>query len=335
MEVVNMSIFPQAISSDVNSKSTEIDLPFYRKFGRTDLTVSCLGLGGGGGISSEDTLYAFDQGMNYFFYSTDLHHSTYSSMSNGLQQLCKRGSSVRDKVVLATVTYIKSPEAIVAILFDQFKELGIDYIDVFFWGWVGRNDKQSINDCLQLSPSLRGCNSDYQKIVEEMFGASELMKKMGIVRYIGASFHDINLAKECLHSPLLDVVMVRSNVTHRYAQSQIFNQLNPDDPQRPGIVNFKSTSCSSGLLWDAPVNLPAGCWIPKAPDLYRYCLSQNSMDVCLTGLQNRAQIDAAIAGVKKGKLTPAEINYLNLYGDLYNNPWKIIGVSQENLIYRD
>lgn len=27
-----------------------------------------------GGISSEDTLYAFDQGMNYFFFSSDLHH---------------------------------------------------------------------------------------------------------------------------------------------------------------------------------------------------------------------------------------------------------------------
>jgi predicted aldo/keto reductase-like oxidoreductase len=324
---------PSIVTEPVVDKLPQSDLPFYRKLGRTDLTVSCLGLGGGGGISSEDTLHAFDRGINYFFYSSDLHHYIYSSMSNALQQLCSRRSSVREKVVLATVTYIKNPEAALAALLDQFVELGIDYIDVLFWGWIGTNDGQALQDCLQLSPDLRGKSSVYQRTIERMFGTSERLKKMGAVRYIGASFHDINLAQQWLHSPLLDVVMVRHNVAHRSAQSQIFNHLDTQDSQRPGIVTFKSTGSHSGALWEIPAGLPAGCWQPSVPDLYRYSLSQNCVDVCLTGLRSREEIDAAIAGIQKGKLTPAELDYLNLYGNLHRNHLKVQEVPPEPLLY--
>lgn len=309
-------------------------LPFYRKLGRTDLTVSCLGLGGGGGISSEDTLYAFDQGINYFFYSSDLHHFLYSAMSNALRQLCGRGSSVREKVVLATVTYVKSPEMAIAALLDQFVELGIDYVDVFFWGWIGANDGSALNDCLKLSPDLRGTNSVYQRMMERIVGTSERLKKMGAVRYIGASFHDLNLAHQWLNSPLLDVVMVRHNAAHRSAQKQVFNQLDFQDPQRPGIVTFKSTGSHTGVLWDAPKNLPAKCWRPTAPDLYRYSLSQTCVDVCLMGLQKREEIDAAIASIGKGKLTAAELDYLSIYGDLHRDRLRAQDIPSEKLIYR-
>jgi len=332
-----MKLTDLALSSVVSPSNTtdnlSSNLPFYRQLGRTNLTVSCLGLGGGGGISSEDTLYAFEQGINYFFYSSDLHHYFYSAMSDALRQLCRRGSSVREKVVLATVTYIKSPEMAIAALLDQFVELGIDYIDVFFWGWIGSHDGQALQDCLQLSPDLRGANSVYQRTIERMLGTSERLKKMGVVRYIGASFHDVNLARQWLHSPLLDVVMVRHNVAHRSAQSQVFDQLDFQDPQRPGIVTFKSTGSHTGILWEAPIGLPQACWQPTVPDLYRYSLTQN-VDVCLTGLRQRAEIDAAIAGVQQGKLTPAEIDYLNLYGDLHSNKLKVQDIPSERLLYR-
>lgn len=337
MKLTDLAASPVVSSSEIShttNKFPESDLPFYRKLGRTDLTVSCLGLGGGGSISSEDTLYAFDQGINYFFYSSDLHHYIYSSMSGALRHLCGRGSSVREKVVLATVTYIKSPEAAMAALLDQFVELGIDYIDVFFWGWIGSKDGSALEDCLQLSPELRGSNSVYQRTIERMFGTSERLKKMGAVRYIGASFHDVNLARQWLHSPLLDVVMVRNNITHRYAQEQVFNQLDSQDPQRPGIVTFKSAGSQTGFLSDAPPGLPEGCWRLSVPDLYRYSLSQNFVDVCLTGLQCREEVDAAIAGVQQGKLTPSELGYFNLYGDLHRHRLKLQDIPPERLLYR-
>ncbi|MBW4617110.1 MAG: aldo/keto reductase [Desmonostoc vinosum HA7617-LM4] len=336
MKLIDLAPPPEVIASEVGcveDRFPESDLPFYRKLGRTDLTVSCLGLGGGGGISSEDTLYAFDKGINYFFYSSDLHHYIYSSMSGALRQLCGRGSSVREKVVLATVTYIKNPEMAIAALFDQFEELGIDYIDVFFWGWIGANDGSILHDCLQLSPDLRGANSVYQRTIENMFGVSERLKKMGAVRYIGASFHDLNLAQQWLHSPLLDVVMVRHNAAHRSAQSQIFNQVDAQDPSRPGIVTFKTAGSHTNLLWQAPAGLPQTCWLPTVPDLYRYSLTQNSVDICLTGVTQRAEIDAAIAAVQQGKLTPAELEYLSLYGDLHACKLKIQEIPPEKLLH--
>lgn len=329
--------FPIEVSAEVRSKSTELDahdLPFYRKLGRTSLTVSCLGLGGGGAISSEDTLYAFDRGINYFFYSSDLHHHIYSSMAGALQRLCGRGSSVREKVVLATVTYIKSPEMVLPALFDQFLELGIDYIDILFWGWIGSKDGSLLHDCLQLSPDIRGPNSVYQRAIEKTFGASEQLKKMGAVRYIGASFHDVSLAQQWLPSDLLDVVMVRHNAAHRSAQHRIFNQISLQELQRPGIVTFKSTGSHTRPLWDALPELPQKCWMPTVPDLYRYSLTQNCVDICLTGLRRREEIDAAIAGIQKGKLSSEEIEYLNIYGDLHRGRLKPSEICDKKLLYR-
>ncbi|MEO0966853.1 MAG: aldo/keto reductase [Cyanobacteria bacterium J06639_18] len=340
MKIIDLT--PQSIIASPPAEVIKIpqeflqsDIPFYRKLGRTDLNVSCLGLGGGSGISSEDTLYAFDRGINYFFFSSDLHHYTYSSMSEALRQLCGRGSSVRERVVLAMVSYFNNPKRINATLFDQFHELGIDYIDIFFWGWIGSGDEGTLHDCLQLSPDLKGANSVYQRTIERVFGFSERLKKMGAVRYIGASFHDLNIAQRCLENPLLDILMIRHNIAHRSAQNQIFNTLDTQDSQRPGIITFKSTGSHTGPLWISPRSLPQTCWRPSVPDLYRYSLSQNCVDVCLAGWRRRKEIDTAFAGVEKGKLTAKELDYLNLYGDLHRRKLNLEDIPTEKLLYKN
>jgi predicted aldo/keto reductase-like oxidoreductase len=324
--------------SALTKQSSENDLPFYRKLGRTDLSVSCLGIGGGGSLSSEDTLYAFDQGINYFFYSSDLHHHIYSSMSEALQKLCSRGSAVREKVVLATVTYLKGETAIMPALIDQFTELKTDYIDIFFWGWIGTNklatDVPIFENCMNASEDLRGPDSLYQRYMEQMFGVSEKLRKMGAVRYIGASFHDLDMAHQWLDSSLLDVVMVRHNVAHRTAQNKVFNHLDSQDRQRPGTVIFKSAGMLNALC-QPPYGLPSNCWSPSVPDLYRYSLSQNCVDVNLMGPETRAHVDAALAGVKKGKLTTAELDYLEMYGDIHRRTLDFKDIPSEKLIYQE
>jgi predicted aldo/keto reductase-like oxidoreductase len=264
-----------------------------------------------------------------------MHHFAYSSMTEALRKLCGRGSAVREKVVLATVTYIKHPDAALSALFDQFSELGIDYVDVFFWGWVDESDRAVYPECLKLSHDMRGPNTVYQRTMERLMGASEKLKKMGAVRYVGTSFHSLQMAKEWSNSPLLDVVMVRHNPAHRTAQDRIFQKLQSCDPNRPGIVTFKSVGLHTGQpLWNSPAELPEACVRPTVPDFYRYSLSQNCVDVCLTGPQFRREVDAALDALQKGKLSPKEIDYLNIYGDLHRGRIKISEVSQDRLLYQ-
>ena len=328
---------PETPQTPIDAGRITTKLPFYRPLGRTGLQVSCLGIGGGGALASDDVLYAFERGINYFFYSSDLHHHLYGAMAPALRQLCGRRSPQREQVVLATVTYIKQPEMAITALFDQFMELGIDYVDVFFWGWVDECDRPAYDQCLKLSPDLRGSHSVYQRIVERMMGASERLKRMGAVRYVGTSFHNLDMAQDYLNCPELDVVMVRHNAGHRTAQTKIFNQFT-DPPEaapltRPGIVTFKSMGLhNTGPLWDAPPSLPLGCWHPAVPDFYRYSLSQNNVDVCLAGLRERHEIDAALESLQKGYLTPAEIDYLNLYGDLHRDRVNIADVDPSRLL---
>jgi aryl-alcohol dehydrogenase-like predicted oxidoreductase len=284
-----------------------------RTLGKTGLKVSPLGIGGGSGISSEDVLYAFERGVNYFFFSSDLHHFRYGKSAEALRKLCQRGSAVRDQVVLATVSYINNPEKLIGILMDQFFELGVDYIDVFHWGWVNEKD-----DCTELFKSAQSMKDGgattqfFRETFTKMEEVNQELLNRGLVRYVGASFHSRALARQWMGE--LDVLMLRYNLAHLGVEVGIFPLLPQDKTQRPGTVVFNVGHEGTRLISDPPPGLAPDVFIPTLPDCYRYALSNPNVDLVLTGVQNRAQLDEALAALEKGEFSPAECEQLREYG---------------------
>src|SRR4029077_19645120 len=53
---------------------------------------------------------AFDEGINFFFVSADMHWPLYEPMRRGLERLLDRGVGIRDDIVVAGVSYATQPE---------------------------------------------------------------------------------------------------------------------------------------------------------------------------------------------------------------------------------
>ncbi len=272
----------------------KMSIPFYRTLGRTGLKVSAFGLGGGAGISDADAMYAFERGVNYFFFSSDLHHHLYRNMAGTVRQLCSSRSPVREQVVLSTVTYVNRPSMISSILLDQRRELQFEYIDVFFWGCMGTDDREAMKRCMDWTAHL---------------------KQRGLIRYVGVSFHDLELAADWFDSDLIDVSMLRCNIRNR-ASKLVFDLLHSVGESRQGTVSFNSMKDSDGLLYHPHNGLPDDLGWPDPGTLYRYALSNPQVDLCLTAWKERGDIDAAFAAMGKGRLSDEEIARLELYGDM-------------------
>ncbi len=291
----------------------------YRKLGKTGLEVSPLGIGGGIGISSEDLEYAFERGINYFFFSSDLHHFTYSKSVPALRTLCSKGSAVRDKVVLSTVSYLNDPDKLFGVIMDQFEELGVDYIDVFHWGWITRK-----TDTLPLFLSASDLKDNgaithnYRKLQEMAQRATEINEevlKRGLVRHIGASFHSLKVAQQWMGT--LDVLMVKYNLAQLQPETHLFPYLSGHKNSDPGIVAFNVAHHSTNFFHIPPVGYPRGAYVPTIPDCYRFALSNPAVDLVLTGMQSRQEIDQAILAMEKGAMSQEENGLIREYAQLF------------------
>src|SRR5436853_7700135 len=101
--------------------------------------------------------------------------------------------------------------------------------------------------------------------------------------------------------------MIRYNAAHPGAERDIFPHL---APRHPMVVAYTATR------WRKLLKRPSG-WdgqVMTAGDCYRFCLSSPHVDVCLTGPANADQLDANLAAVAQGPLTPDEDTWMRAFG---------------------
>jgi predicted aldo/keto reductase-like oxidoreductase len=315
--------YPQLSSKITKKAGLNIMAGFApRTLGKTGFHVSPIGIGGGGGIQSDDLLYAFDRGVNYFFYSSDLHHFRYSHSVAALRQLCAHGSAQRSRVVLATVSYVHDPRLIQSVIIDQLLELGTEYIDIFHWGWIydDTNATRLLEVATQLknghSALTKSCYSFTQRQEQAQHINEELLAR-GLVRAVGMSFHSRRMALSLIDN--LDVMMVRYNITQTEIETAIFPALSGDKRKDPGIVAFNTAHMGTTFFHQPPPYYPDDMPRPTVADCYRFALSNPTIDLVLTGVENRTQIDQALAAVEQGPLDQLEDAFLREYGSIFTS----------------
>lgn len=254
-----------------------------RSLGRTGLEVSAVGIGGGYGIKSREIRWAFDHGINYFFWAPWM--PTYRRMEKGLKDVI---ASNREDLVIATAAYswIRSG-SIEASVTKHLKRLGLDRIDVFFLGWVMKESQErAIDDLMAL-------------------------KEKGLVRCMGFSGHKRGLMAKLLDKWPFDVVMVRYNAAHPGAEQDVFPKL--PDTDRPGVVAFNALK--HGQMLKRPRTWPADRPLPTAAQCYRFALSHPSVDVCLAGPGNARQVEELAGLLEQGPLSAEEMEFMKKFGD--------------------
>jgi len=243
-----------------------------------------LGLAANYGIEGADLNWALDNGINYVFWTASA-----KKVLPALRDALKRN---RRSILLSSgPTFAYTAGGIRRGCARLLKKLGTDYLDVFQIFWLGRTSAWT------------------QATVEALIS----LKQSGMAKTIGISIHDRTRAGALVSDSPLDLFMIRYNAAHTGAEQDIF----PGLPQRrPAIVSYTAT-CWRALLrpvkgWEAPVM--------TATDCYRFCLSNEHVDIALTGPKNREQLAQNLTGLRdKGALSAEELQWMAAFGQRVHN----------------
>jgi aryl-alcohol dehydrogenase-like predicted oxidoreductase len=255
------------------------DFNQYITLGVSGLRVRKMGIGADAGLSAHAVEWAFDRGINYFYWG--------SRRRPGMREAIARlARSHREKLVIALQTYDYGGLALRHTFTRGLKALAIDHADVLILG-------------MRNAPVPR-------RILDRALA----LKEKGLVKHLCVSAHDRSAFRQHLDSKVFDLIMVRYNAAHRGAERDVFPLL--EGEQRPGVVCFNSTRW--GHLFD-PRWMPEGERLPSPTDLYRYALSNPNVGMVLTAPASLEQLEANLKALEMGPISPEERSWLERIGD--------------------
>jgi aryl-alcohol dehydrogenase-like predicted oxidoreductase len=247
--------------------------------GASGLEVGRMGIGADAGISARALERAFERGLNYFYWG--------SRRRPGMKEAIRKlAADQRDQMVIALQTYDYTGLALRRMFTQGLRALQIDYADVLILG--NRNGPVP------------------QRVLDKALA----LKEKGLARHLCVSAHDRSAFAQHLDSKVFDLIMVRYNAAHRGAEREVFPLLERE--VRPGVLCFNSTRW--GHLFD-PRWMPEGEKPPSPVDLYRYVLSNPSIDMVLTAPATLEQLEENLRTLEMGPMSDEEKARLERIGD--------------------
>ena len=251
--------------------------------GSSGLKVGRLGVASSYGAPAAAYEQAFERGCNYFVWGSFI-KGRKPAMRDAIRSITAAGR--RDDLVLSMHTYAHSAWLTEVYLHKGLKAAGVEYADVLLLGYYSRRPPRRVID-----------------------GALRLKEK-GLVRHIGLTGHNRKVFPTLVGDGVHDVFHVRYNAVHRGAETEIFALL----PEQgcPGIVNFTATAWGKLL---AGKRMPDGETPPTAADCYRFVLSQEKVDVTLTGPKDLEQMQQNLSVLDSGPMDEQEMARMRRIGD--------------------
>jgi aryl-alcohol dehydrogenase-like predicted oxidoreductase len=247
------------------------------RIARTELLSSPLGLGSSFGIAGADIEHAFARGLNYFYWGS-IRRPGFGRAVRGLAQ------QHRERMVIVVQSYTRVAALMAGSLRSALRRLGTDHADFLLLGWWNAQPPARIMD------------------------AARALREQGLCRHIMISCHDRLAFEQLAADADIDAVMVRYNAAHPGAEQEVFPKLGA---QPPGVIAYTATRWGDLIN---PALTPAGEPTPRPSDCYRFALSHPSVQVCLAGPADRAQLDEALSALDRGAMSEDELAWMKRVG---------------------